>query len=66
VICTIDDVGKQLAATPEPERPNKVIVAILTDGMENAGRDYTNAKVTAMIRHQQEKYSWEFLFLAAN
>jgi hypothetical protein len=63
---TIDDVGKRLAATPEDQRPGKVIVAILTDGMENASRDYTNAKVAAMIRHQQEKYSWEFIFLAAN
>jgi hypothetical protein len=63
---TIDDVGARLAATPEAERPAKVIVAILTDGQENASRDYTFAKVSAMIKHQQEKYSWEFLFLAAN
>jgi uncharacterized protein YegL len=63
---TIDTVGVRLAATPESGRPGKVIVAILTDGMENASRDYTNAKVAAMIRHQQEKYSWEFIFLAAN
>ncbi len=63
---TIDDVGARLAATPEAERPAKVIVAILTDGLENASRDYTYAKVSALIRRQQEKYSWDFLFLAAN
>lgn len=63
---TIDDVGVRLAATPEEQRPAKVIVAILTDGQENASRDYTFAKVAGMIKHQQEKYSWEFLFLAAN
>ena len=43
-----------------------MIVAILTDGMENASRDYTNARVAEMIRHQQQTYSWEFIFLAAN
>lgn len=63
---TIDDMGARLAATPEAERPAKVIVAILTDGMENASRDYTYDKVSSMIRHQQQKYSWEFIFLAAN
>ncbi len=63
---TIDDAGARLAATPEAERPAKVIVAILTDGQENASRDYTFVKVAAMIKHQQEKYSWEFVFLAAN
>ena len=63
---TIDDMGVRLAGTPEEDRPAKVIVAILTDGQENASRDYTFAKVSAMIKHQQEKYSWEFIFLAAN
>lgn len=63
---TVDDMGGRLAATPEEERPAKVIVGILTDGLENASRDYTYAKVSEMIKHQQEKYSWEFIFLAAN
>jgi uncharacterized protein YegL len=63
---TIDEVGQQLAATPEEQRPSKVIVAIFTDGLENASRRYTHAQISAMIRRQQEVYSWEFLFLAAN
>lgn len=63
---TIEDVGARLANTPESERPSKVIVAIFTDGLENASRVYTNEKIAAMIQHQQEKYGWEFLFLAAN
>lgn len=63
---TINDVGNRLAATPEPERPHKVIVAILTDGLENASRNYSHAKVTEMIEHQKTVYGWEFVFLAAN
>lgn len=63
---TIDDIGKRLAATPEAERPHKVIFAILTDGLENASRDYTYEKVASMIEHQRKVYGWEFLFLAAN
>jgi hypothetical protein len=69
---TIDDVGKRLSETSESaghgasERPGTVIVAILTDGLENASKDYTNSRISEMIKHQQEKYSWEFIFLAAN
>jgi hypothetical protein len=62
---TIDGLGKRLAATPEAERPEKVIVAILTDGEENSSREYGWPKVQSMIRHQQAKYAWDFVFLAA-
>ena len=46
--------------------PEKTMVIITTDGMENASRKYTYDRVQAMIRRQQEKYGWEFLFLGAN
>ncbi|MFQ5570092.1 MAG: hypothetical protein ACE5G0_10490 [Rhodothermales bacterium] len=63
---TIDDVGARLSRTPEPQRPGTVIVAILTDGLENASKDYTQQRISEMIEHQRQKYSWEFVFLAAN
>ena len=63
---TIDAVGERLSDTPEADRPGKVIVAILTDGLENASREYSRGKVAEMIQHQRDKYSWEFIFLAAN
>lgn len=47
-------------------KPDKVIVAILTDGEENASREYSSDRVAKMIKHQQDKYAWEFVFLAAN
>jgi len=63
---TIDSTGQRLAGIPEEKRPEKVIVAILTDGHENASRNYTLSKVRKMINHQKENYSWEFIFLGAN
>ncbi len=63
---TIDDVGSHLGSLPEHQRPAKVIIAIFTDGLENASTDYTTERLAASIKHQQEKYNWEFLFLAAN
>ena len=63
---TIDSIGSQLAATPAAERPSKVIIAILTDGEENASSQFTMADINQRITHQTEKYQWEFLFLGAN
>ncbi len=63
---TIDDVGARLAAMPESERPKQVIVAILTDGLENASTRFTQREIADKIAHQRDKYSWQFYFLAAN
>ena len=63
---TIDELGQRLAATPEPERPGQVIVAILTDGQENASSQYKWPDIANRIRHQRETYNWRFLFLGAN
>lgn len=46
--------------------PERTMFIITTDGAENASRLYSSDRVKAMIQHQQEKYGWEFLFLAAN
>jgi uncharacterized protein YegL len=50
----------------EEDRPGKTIFVITTDGMENASRRYTYSRVQRMVKHEQEKYGWEFLFLGAN
>ncbi len=63
---TILDVGRRLSALPEEERPDKVIFVITTDGMENASREFTHKKVKELLKHQQERYNWEFIFLGAN
>lgn len=63
---TIVDVGLRLVKTKEDERPSNVIFVITTDGMENASRKFSYEKVEEMIRHQKERYNWEFIFLGAN
>ena len=46
--------------------PEKTLFVITTDGMENASHHYTYENIHAMIKRQQEKYGWEFIFLGAN
>ena len=73
--CTalLDAVGKSIRHivnihkyAREEDRPEKTLFVITTDGMENASREYTYDRVKRMIRHEQEKYGWEFIFLGAN
>ena len=44
----------------------KVIVVIITDGMENASTEFTKAKVKELISEKQEKAGWDFIYLGAN
>lgn len=63
---TMQSVGARLNETPEDERPENVIVAILTDGEENQSTEYSAEKIKEMIKHQEDKYDWTFMYLAAN
>ena len=58
--------GQALAVLPEHARPGTVQVVIVTDGYENASREYTSDAVRALITQQTEKYAWDFMFLGAN
>lgn len=43
-----------------------VVVCIVTDGLENASREYSAAQVKALIEQSEKEYGWNFVFLAAN
>jgi hypothetical protein len=63
---TINDTGSRLARMKESDRPSQVLFVIITDGQENASREFNRERVFRMITHQREKYNWEFIFLGAN
>ncbi len=63
---TIKDIDRRLVALPETEKPGKVILAIFTDGQENASHEYTAKHISDLIRLYRDEKGWEFLFLAAN
>lgn len=63
---TINRFGAELAALPEDERPENVIFSIVTDGYENASREFTGEKIQEMVKHQTDEYGWNFMYLGAN
>lgn len=61
---TIDMTNLRLKALPENEQPDTVIFGILTDGQENASREFTRKQVMDKIDHYTQNEGWEFVFLA--
>lgn len=64
-----DAVGRTLTALigrREAGEIDSAIVVILTDGEENASREFTAATVKTLIERCEKDYGWEFVFLAAN
>lgn len=47
-------------------RTGQVIIVIITDGMENASKEFRYDILEKLIREMKDKYGWEFLFLGAN
>ena len=60
------DAGARLAALPEHQRPGTVVVAVMTDGLENASREWTHASITALVDQQTRDYGWQFLYMGAD
>ena len=50
----------------DEDRPEHTVFVITTDGEENSSREYSYEKIKKMVKRQQEKYGWEFIFLGAN
>lgn len=62
---SINKIGEELKSMKEYDRPKRVLFMILTDGEENASKEFTGESIKNMISHQKEKYNWDFIFLAA-
>ena len=69
----LDAIGKTISQVKanqnylsKNQKAKKVLFVIITDGMENASREYNIQAVRNMIETQKNKENWEFLFLGAN
>ena len=52
--------------TGEEYRAEKVLFVIITDGEENASREYSSDGVKKLIEERKKEQGWEFIFLGAN
>jgi uncharacterized protein YegL len=65
----LDAVGLTIAKLDDDWRelqPDRAIVVIVTDGQENASREYRKAQLKKLIETRQQTGKWSFLYLGAN
>lgn len=64
----LDAIGRTVHTIENVQRHMKaeqILVVIITDGQENASREYSSDAIKEMIKAKQQD-KWEFLFLGAN
>lgn len=62
-----DGIGKAIAhRRPQLEKSDAVIIAILTDGYENASQEYTQDNIASLLKELQDDFNWDVIFLAAD
>lgn len=63
---TINAAHARITALPEAHRPGKVIVLVMTDGLENASKEFRKADVVSLIQARQKMDGWELVFVGAD
>jgi hypothetical protein len=62
----INDLEKCLADMKEDDRPSKVVFVVITDGQENASREFRRDQILKMINEKEKQNNWQFVFLSAD
>lgn len=62
----ITDTAAEIAALAEQDKPGSVIVAIMTDGMENSSHEWSRLATKSLVEQQTNEFGWEFLYMGAD
>jgi hypothetical protein len=62
----ITETAAEINAQAEADRPGTVIVGIMTDGLENASREWQQTAIKALVEQQTNDHGWEFFYMGAD
>ncbi len=62
---TISSVRAEIEALPPEDRPRHIVVAVITDGLENASQEWSHLQVMDCVKARIVE-GWHFTFLGAN
>lgn len=63
---SINNAKNRIKLTPKKQRPDNVIMVIITDGGENTSNKYTREKIFKKISKREAKDNWKFVFIGSN
>lgn len=59
------ETDKNISELPATSRPDKVMVVIITDGQENASKEFSAKAIKSSISTHEELLNWSFIFLGS-
>lgn len=62
----IRETDAAIADMNEANRPDKVLMIIITDGMENASQKFSFSALRTLIATHENLMNWDFVYLGAN
>lgn len=62
----INQADKHSSILKQKYKPDMVIMVIITDGQENASREYSAHTVKQLIEKHEKSESWQFIYLGAD
>lgn len=62
----ITDIENQAKYTKREHKASMVMMVIITDGQENASKEYDSLKVKQMIQELEQSENWQFIYLGAD
>lgn len=63
---TIKNTKRRIKLLADEDKPEHVVIAIITDGEENSSDKYTRKEIFKMVAKRERKNGWEFVFIGSN
>ena len=62
-----DALGRTIEiAKSRNKKKDEVVIAVVTDGQENASSEYSSEQITALVKECQEDLGWKIIFIGSN
>jgi hypothetical protein len=61
-----DAIGNAINTKLTKPRKDNVICVVITDGLENSSKEFSNFQIKNLIKLVEEKHHWKFVYLGAN
>ncbi len=62
----VEDLERNLSLLAPEAQPEKVVMVVITDGMENSSRQFRRSQIQQLITEKTEKLKWQFVYLSAD